>query len=44
MAIAGTLMRTTLIRRAPVWKIHPDTWKWGEGEHFVWKEHPGRGY
>jgi len=25
-------------------EIHPDNWKWGEGEHFVWKEHPGRGY
>ena len=24
--------------------IHPDNWRWGEGEHFVWKEHPGRGY
>jgi hypothetical protein len=26
--------------------IHPDTWRWGPGEHFVWREHPGgeRGY
>jgi hypothetical protein len=24
--------------------IHPDTWRWDEGQHFVWKEHPGRGY
>ena len=24
--------------------IHPDTWHWGDSEHFVWKEHPGRGY
>jgi len=25
-------------------EIHPDNWRWREGEHFVWKEHPGRGY
>ena len=24
--------------------IHPDDWRWKEGEHFAWKEHPGRGY
>jgi len=24
--------------------IHPDNWRWKEGEHFTWKEHPGRGY
>ena len=24
--------------------IHPDDWKWKEGGHFAWKEHPGRGY
>ena len=24
--------------------IHPDTWRWGPSEHFVVKEHPGRGY
>jgi hypothetical protein len=24
--------------------IHPDTWRWGPGEHFVWKEHEGPGY
>ncbi len=25
-------------------EIHPDNWHWREGEHFVFKEHPGRGY
>lgn len=24
--------------------IHPDNWHWGAGEHFTWREHPGRGY
>lgn len=24
--------------------VHPDTWRWGPGEHYVWREHPGRGY
>jgi hypothetical protein len=24
--------------------IHSDDWKWKEGEHHVWREHPGRGY
>jgi hypothetical protein len=24
--------------------IHPDNWRWKEGEHHVWREHPGRGY
>ncbi len=24
--------------------IHPDDWKWKEGEHHAWKEHEGRGY
>lgn len=24
--------------------IHPDNWRWKESEHYVWKEHPGRGY
>ena len=24
--------------------IHPDDWRWKEGEHYVWKEHQGRGY
>ena len=25
-------------------EVHPDTWHWGPSEHFVVKEHPGRGY
>ena len=25
-------------------EIHPDNWHWKDGEHFVWKEHEGRGY
>jgi hypothetical protein len=24
--------------------VHPDGWRWGPGEHYVWHEHPGRGY
>jgi hypothetical protein len=24
--------------------VHPDGWRWGPGAHFVWREHPGRGY
>ena len=24
--------------------VHPDNWRWGEGEHYSWREHPGRGY
>ncbi len=24
--------------------IHPDSWRWGPGEHFSWREHEGRGY
>ena len=24
--------------------IHPNNWRWGPSEHFVWKEHEGRGY
>jgi hypothetical protein len=24
--------------------IHPDDWKWKEGEKHVWREHEGRGY
>jgi hypothetical protein len=24
--------------------IHPDDWRWGPSERFVWREHPGRGY
>lgn len=30
----------------PEWRltIHPDDWKWKEGQHFTWREHEGRGY
>jgi hypothetical protein len=24
--------------------IHPDDWRWQEGENYTWREHPGRGY
>jgi hypothetical protein len=24
--------------------VHPDYWRWGPSERFVWREHPGRGY
>jgi hypothetical protein len=24
--------------------IHPDNWRWKEGEHYAWREHSGRGY
>jgi hypothetical protein len=24
--------------------IHPDGWAWGTNEHYVWREHRGRGY
>ena len=24
--------------------VHPDNWRWGPREHYVWREHPGRGY
>jgi hypothetical protein len=24
--------------------IHPDDWRWGSSERYVWREHPGRGY
>lgn len=24
--------------------IHPDRWVWGANEHYVWREHRGRGY
>jgi hypothetical protein len=24
--------------------IHPDGWRWGATDHFVWREHAGRGY
>ena len=25
-------------------EVHPDNWRWRDGDHFVWREHPGRGY
>ena len=24
--------------------IHPDNWRWGPRDHYVWHEHEGRGY
>ena len=24
--------------------VHPNSWKWGEKEHYRWREHEGRGY
>lgn len=24
--------------------IHPDNWRWKEGENYRWHEHEGRGY
>ena len=24
--------------------VHPDNWRWGPGDHYVWREHRGRGY
>ncbi len=24
--------------------VHPDNWRWGEHEHYAWREHGGRGY
>jgi len=24
--------------------IHENNWRWGPNEHYVWREHPGRGY
>lgn len=30
----------------PAWglTVHPDNWRWGPDEHYVWHEHAGRGY
>jgi hypothetical protein len=30
----------------PEWgvAIHANNWRWGPNEHFVWREHEGRGY
>jgi hypothetical protein len=24
--------------------VHPNNWAWGPNEHYVWREHTGRGY
>jgi len=24
--------------------VHSDDWRWGPHEHYVWREHEGRGY
>lgn len=24
--------------------VHPDTWQWGQDDHYRWREHSGRGY
>ena len=24
--------------------VHPDNWRWGPGDHYMWREHAGRGY
>jgi hypothetical protein len=24
--------------------VHPDNWRWRQGEHFAWREHEGHGY
>lgn len=24
--------------------VHPDNWRWKEGERHAWREHDGRGY
>jgi hypothetical protein len=24
--------------------VHPDDWRWGPSDHYVWREHQGRGY
>lgn len=25
-------------------QVHPNDWRWNEGQNFAWREHPGRGY
>ena len=25
-------------------QVHPDSWKWGEKEHYKWRDHEGNGY
>jgi hypothetical protein len=24
--------------------VHPNGWRWAPGAHYVWREHPGRGF
>jgi hypothetical protein len=24
--------------------VHPQDWVWNDGDHYVWREHSGRGY
>lgn len=24
--------------------VHPNDWRWGDGDHYRWHEHHGRGY
>jgi hypothetical protein len=24
--------------------VHPDAWRWGDHDHYVWHEHEGRGF
>ena len=24
--------------------VHEDNWRWGQNEHYTWREHRGRGY
>jgi hypothetical protein len=30
----------------PEWglTVHPNNWRWGPADHYVWREHAGRGY
>jgi len=30
----------------PAWGlvVHPNSWRWGPNERYVWREHRGRGY
>jgi hypothetical protein len=30
----------------PEWGVvvHPDDWRWGDADHYRWREHEGRGY
>ncbi len=25
-------------------EVHPFDWSWNDGQHYAWREHPGRGY